>query len=123
MGDSRMVKTRCLERSLEFDDGRLANELFGPQGENLARIGERCGISVQSRGSRVILAAATAGEEAGLSVAESALVQLYGQLRAGRKVFPQDVDRALAVLSREPAARLEEVFREEIGRASCRERV
>ncbi len=109
-----MVKTRCLERSLEFEDGRLANELFGPQGENLARIGERCGISVQSRGSRVILAAAKAGDEAGVSVAESALVQLYGQLRAGRKVYPQDVDRALAVLSREPAARLEEVFREEV---------
>jgi phosphate starvation-inducible PhoH-like protein len=106
-----MVKTRCLERSLEFDDGQLANELFGPQGENLARIGERCGISVQSRGSKVILAAS---DESGLSVAESALVQLYGQLRAGRKVYPQDVDRALAVLSREPAARLEEVFREEV---------
>jgi len=106
-----MIKTRCLERSLEFDDGRLANELFGPQGENLARIGERCGITVQSRGSKVILAAA---DEAGLSVAESALVQLYGQLRSGRKVFPQDVERALAVLSREPAARLDEVFREEV---------
>ena len=106
-----MVKTRCLERSLEFDDGRLANELFGPQGENLSRIGERCGITVQSRGSRVILAA---DDEAGLAVAESALVQLYGQLRAGRKVFPQDVERALSVLSREPAARLEEVFREEV---------
>ncbi|MEW5773460.1 MAG: PhoH family protein [Thermodesulfobacteriota bacterium] len=106
-----MVKTRLLERFLEFDDGRLANELFGPQGENLKRIGERCGISVQSRGSKVILAAE---DDAGLSVAESVLVQLYGQLRAGRKVFPQDVERALSVLSREPGARLEEVFREEV---------
>jgi phosphate starvation-inducible PhoH-like protein len=106
-----MPKDRPFERTLEFDDARLAQALFGPQCAHLALVGEKTGAKVDSRGSRVLLSAA---DEAALDTASNVLAQLYGQLKAGHQVVARDVEHALAVLQRQPSARLKQVFRDEV---------
>jgi len=105
-----MTKTRHLERTLEFDGCDFARELFGPQGGNLRRISEKSGVRIESRGNTVSLAS---DSEEDLNLAESVLVQLYGRLKSGGPVFPQDVDAALNILSREPSADVAEIFQDE----------
>jgi phosphate starvation-inducible protein PhoH and related proteins len=108
---------KAREQVLEFDDPDLANELFGPQGDHLERLAARCGVRISSRGARATL---RGDAEDGLCLAANALAQLYGELKAGRKVFPQDVESAVNVLSRQPAAQLREVFRDEVFAVSPR---
>jgi len=106
-----MVKTHCLERSLEFDDAALARDLFGPQGDTLARVAKATGAAVDNRGTAVRIAGP---DQAGVDMAANVLVQLYGQLKAGHRIFPRDVDHALAILGREPSAILKDVFEDEV---------
>jgi phosphate starvation-inducible PhoH-like protein len=114
-----MAKASCHERSLEFEDCDLARELFGAQEANLAAVARGCGVGVSSRGNRVHLH----GTEEGVNRAANLLVQLYAQVKAGRPVFPRDVDLALGILQREPAAQLGEVFATEVCAASPKRRV
>jgi len=115
-----MAKVKRLERTLEFDGCEFAQELFGPQGGNLRRISERSGVRIESRGNTASLAA---DSEEALNLAESVLVQLYGRLKSGRPVFPQDVDAALNILSREPSADIAEIFQDEALAVSKRKTV
>ena len=95
------------ERSLEFEDYELTRELFGPQGGNLAHISEKLGVDVESRGSKVML---FSDNRENLELAANVLVQLYGNLKAGRSVGRRDVEAAINILAPEPEARLEEVY-------------
>ncbi|MBU1001683.1 MAG: PhoH family protein [Proteobacteria bacterium] len=106
-----MVKTNCLDRSLEFEDYELARELFGPQDANLAAVAKGTRVRVESRGNKVFLQGA---DEDGLNRAANALVQLYAHVKAGHPVFPSDVDHAMGILGSDPGAQLKEVFRDEI---------
>jgi phosphate starvation-inducible PhoH-like protein len=95
------------ERSLEFEDYELTRELFGPQGGNLAHISERLGVDVESRGSKVML---FSDDKDKLDLAANVLVQLYGNLKAGRRVSRKDVDAAISILYPEPETELEDVY-------------
>ncbi len=95
------------ERRLEFDDSQLARDLFGPHNENVALIAGKSGARIDTRGNTATLRASS--KEA-VSHAASVLVQLYGILRKGQPVGQGDVERALAVLAREPEASLTTVF-------------
>ncbi|MDY7001064.1 MAG: PhoH family protein [Thermodesulfobacteriota bacterium] len=115
-----MTKTMPFERALEFDGCDFARELFGPQGGNLRLISEKSGVRIESRGNKLSLAA---DSEEDLNLAENVLVQLYGRLKSGGTVFPQDVDAALNILSREPAADVAEIFKDESLKVSKRKTV
>jgi phosphate starvation-inducible PhoH-like protein len=102
-----MSQRSGFERRLEFDDSRLARDLFGPHNENVALIAEKSGAHIDTRGST---ATVRSSSREAVGHAESVLVQLYGILRQGQPVGQGDVERALAVLAREPEARLKTVF-------------
>jgi phosphate starvation-inducible PhoH-like protein len=89
------------ERSLEFDDYQLTRDLFGPQGGNLAYLSEKTGVDIESRGGKVNL---VSDDKQKLDLAANVLVQLYGNLKAGRSVSMAEVEAALSILSPEPAS-------------------
>ena len=101
-------------RKLEFSDSDLANKLFGPQGGNLALLMEKAGVRIETRGSTATIV----GESHSVDIAASVLTQLYGLIKEGRHVHPQDVDCAWRILLREPAAEVRRIFQDTVYVAS-----
>ena len=84
IGDERSVV-------VDFDDNRLLTPLFGEHDRNLARIEQKLGVSMSSRGNRV----AISGDAWSTEVAERTLSDLYLRLQRGLDVASGDVDGAI----------------------------
>jgi phosphate starvation-inducible PhoH-like protein len=112
-------------RKLEFDDSNRAAILFGPENNHLRLVGERFNVRIESRGSMAVISAKPGSETAGSEVDTAArvLTQLYGMLRKGRKLAPQDVDLACRVIDRDPSAELHRVFRQEVDAGSPKRQI
>ena len=110
-------------RKIEFTDGDAANRLFGPQNANLRLLTEKTGVRAESRGAGVHLLAEGEDAEERLDLAEETLRQLYGLVRTGTAVHPQDVDCACRILARKPDADLAEVFKDTVFAASPRKTI
>ncbi|WP_027179277.1 PhoH family protein [Maridesulfovibrio bastinii] len=102
---------------LEFESIELASTLFGPQNSNLESIAAKSGVRIDSRGSSLVFQAAS--EEIIDPVAKT-FSQLYGLMKSGKAVYPQDVESAYRILSRDPSADLGSIFRDEIFAVSHR---
>ena len=76
---------------IDFDDNSLVPILFGAHNEHLARIEQKLGISVASRGNRVALA----GPPSSIEAARCALTVLYDRLKRGMDVDLAEVDAAI----------------------------
>jgi phosphate starvation-inducible PhoH-like protein len=98
---------------LEFDDSRLASQLFGPHNQHLKLMGERMGVRLESRGNAVSITPDTGGEAAA-DQAGQVLSQLYAMLKAGKSLYPQDVDFACRIVMRQPSADVGEVFKGDV---------
>ena len=87
---------------MRFDDNRLLAQLFGEHDCNLARIEQRLGVSVASRGNAVSIS----GPPAVADQARAALNALYARLENGYPVDMHEVDAALrhAETDRGPSA-------------------
>ncbi len=75
---------------IEFDDNSLLPMLFGEHDRHLARIEQRLGVRLSSRGNRVAIEGPNSASEA----ARAALAGLYERLRRGQGVEMGDVDAA-----------------------------
>lgn len=76
---------------LAFDDNRLASQLFGHYGRNLALLERKLGVKADSRGNHVTL-------EGGRDACEQArrvLEHLYDALKRGRDIGSGDVEGAI----------------------------
>lgn len=107
-------------RKMEFDDSDLASRLFGPRNAHLDLLAEKAGVRIDTRGSHVIV---HGEDENGVDLAANVLRQLYGMLRAGRKVHPQDVDCACRILMKDPAANVRSVFEDTVYAVSPRKTI
>jgi phosphate starvation-inducible protein PhoH and related proteins len=83
-----------------FDNTALLVDLFGQHDQNLAMIEERLSIRATPRGNRVALA----GEPHAVERARKVLEDLYHRLESGLEVGPSEVDGALRLIDRVPAA-------------------
>ena len=86
---------------LEFDNPDLANELFGPQNQNLALIAGCTGVSLESRGNTLHLRAKSLEE---LDRVSGLVAQLYNLLKAGQNIGPEDITSACNILAQKPDA-------------------
>ncbi len=102
-------------KTLEFDDARLANDLFGPQNSNLALITEHSGVALNTRGTTLMASSPDTGALTGVL---NLVTQLYGLLKSGNPVYPRDVVYALGMLQREPGTDLKAIFKEAVFVAS-----
>lgn len=92
--------------SLDFADIDLSRQLFGERNGNLEKIGQATDITINARGNKVFLQ----GEPIAVNLAGNVLRQLYGLLKEGYPVHPNDIDYALRVLSGDDRVNLKEIF-------------
>ena len=87
---------------MQFDDNSLLPILFGEHDQHLARIEQRLGVSLISRGNRLAIEGPAGSQE----MARATLNALYDRLRHGRPVGGAEVDAALrmAVAGGDPAS-------------------
>jgi phosphate starvation-inducible PhoH-like protein len=76
---------------LNFDDNTLLPLLFGEHDRNLARIEQKLGVSLASRGNRI----AITGSHSGTQAARDAILALYERLRRGMAIDIGEVDAAV----------------------------
>ena len=76
---------------VDFDDNRLLGALFGEYDRNVARIEQRLGVSVSSRGNRV----AISGDSWSRNATRDVLASLYERLKKGLEVEEGDVEGAI----------------------------
>jgi phosphate starvation-inducible PhoH-like protein len=95
-----------LQTEFTLSDNQLAMLLFGEQNQNLARIAEAADVHIQARGNRVFIR----GDSIGVELAENILNQLYGLVKEGYPLYPNDVDYAANLLARDHTAQLRDIF-------------
>ncbi|HEX2114088.1 MAG TPA: phosphate starvation-inducible protein PhoH, partial [Alphaproteobacteria bacterium] len=78
---------------LQFDDNTLLPMLFGEHDRHLARIEQKLGVRLSSRGNRV----AVHGPHSSREAARDALLALYDRLRRGLEVDIGEVDAAVCL--------------------------
>ena len=76
---------------VDFDDNRLLGALFGEYDRHVARIEQRLGVSVSSRGNRV----AISGDSWSRNATRDVLASLYERLKKGLEVEEGDVEGAI----------------------------
>ncbi|WP_246217802.1 PhoH family protein [Jiella pacifica] len=76
---------------LNFEDNRLASQLFGQFDEHLALIEQKLGVDARARGNKVEIR----GEAAAVEQARRALDHLYDRLQGSADIGPKDVDGAV----------------------------
>lgn len=91
---------------LTFSDNELAKQLFGEQNNHLKRVAHNTDVIIDARGNTIRIT----GEPPMVALAAAALSQLYDLLRDKYPIYPEDVDYAVNVLSRDHRANLKEIF-------------
>ncbi|MCX8118145.1 MAG: PhoH family protein [Desulfobacterota bacterium] len=109
MKESQGIEPRLRGGEVErliFDDLQLANTLFGVQGENLRHVGRAIGVKISAKGNEVSIQ----GDPIEVELARRLLHDLYGLLKKGYPLYPNDIDYAIRILSDDQTVSLEEIF-------------
>ena len=91
---------------LTFSDIDLARQLFGEHNKNLQRIADAIDVSINARGNIVFIQ----GDSIAASLAKNILKQLYGLLKDGYPIYPNDIDYAVRILSADDRIKLKDIF-------------
>jgi phosphate starvation-inducible PhoH-like protein len=89
-----------------FDDLQLANNLFGVHSENLRRIAKTIGVKISAKGNALTIL----GDPLEVQLSKQVLNDLYGLLKKGYPLFPNDIDYAIRMLSDDRSVNLEDIF-------------
>jgi phosphate starvation-inducible protein PhoH and related proteins len=95
---------------LVLDDNRVASTLYGERNANLKRIERETGAQLHARGNELTFM----GAAEALDQARKLVEELYGMVRSGRFVGPDDLSRAAEVLRADGNANLQQVFSDTI---------
>ncbi|GGA73230.1 phosphate starvation protein PhoH [Nitratireductor aestuarii] len=79
---------------LTFDNNKDAGTLYGPFDENLARVEQKLGVSIHSKGNQLSIK----GEHTAAELARRALDYLYGLVKGGTALTASDVDGAVRLV-------------------------
>jgi phosphate starvation-inducible PhoH-like protein len=104
---------------LEIDDARLLLALAGPHNEKLKILEREAGVSVGTRGQKILLE----GDAADVALAERFLSEAAALARDGVDVRASDIERALRTLRGEPHVTLRDLFDEGVAVAPGRKPV
>lgn len=89
-----------------FDDNRLANQLFGVQGEHVKRIERAVGVKITTKANTAVIY----GDEIEVDLSRRLLGALYSLLEKGYPLYPSDIDYSIQILSSDSSINLEEIF-------------
>lgn len=79
---------------LSFANNTLLPQLFGQHDQNLARLEQRLGIQIASRGNRLVIT----GKDTALAAAEQILKHLYRMLEGGQPLGIGEIDNVLRLV-------------------------
>ena len=94
------------QASLDFADIELARQLFGENNSNLQKVAKGTDVTINARGNTVFID----GDEIATALAGNILKQLYGLIKEGYPIHPNDVDCAVRLLSGDDHIKLKEIF-------------
>jgi len=92
--------------TLPFTDNDLARQLFGEHNGHLQRLAEILDVRINTRGTTLFVE----GERPLAELAENLLNQLYGLLREGYPLHPNDIEYAARMLSGNERLSLKDIF-------------
>jgi phosphate starvation-inducible PhoH-like protein len=111
---SKKMARRAVEevevRELVFEDYPLLRNLYGERGINFKILEKLFHVELTLRGNQVIMTGAPYDVE----LADKALTELYGLIKAGYNLYPSDVEYAGRTLLENPNTKLKEVFLDNI---------
>lgn len=96
--------------TLQFDNNRLARDLFGAEDAHLRAMEKKLGIDIDARGSDLKIRGAV-GQ---VATAERILSQLYNLVKKGYPIMGSDVTQAISLFSRDRNANIESLFADSI---------
>ena len=103
----RMVEnSKGAQTSIDFAEIELARQLFGENNSNLQKIARDTDVKINARGNTVFID----GDEIGAALAGNILNQLYGIIKEGFPIHPNDIDFAVRLLSGDDRINLKEIF-------------
>lgn len=94
------------QTNLEFANIDLTRQLFGERNANLQKVAKSIGVTINARGNTVFIT----GDEIAAGLATRVLQQLYGLLKEGYPIHPNDIDFAINVLSANDHVDLKAIF-------------
>lgn len=99
-------------KTITLDDIELAKQLFGHRNTNLARISEKTGTTISSRGNSISIQGDEDGDEDedDVLLAETILLQLYGLLKQNFKLTSADIQSAITTLAGDRKYNLKDIF-------------
>jgi len=101
-------------RRIIFPDHELIRGLSGERSAHLHLIEKGTGVSLSLRGNEIGIK----GRDWEVELAETVLKQLYNLLKSDYPLYPSDVEYAVRIVSGDPSADLQTIFREEIAISS-----
>ncbi len=96
--------------NLKFENQDLAQQLFGERNRNLKKVADAIDVTINARGSMVFVS----GDRIAAELAQNLLNQLYGLLRDGYPIHPNDIDYAVRVLSGDASVNLKKIFLDKV---------
>ena len=94
------------QASIDFAEIELARQLFGEHNSNLQQIARDTDVTINARGNTVFID----GDEIAIALARNILNQLYGLLKEGYPIHPNDISFAVRLLSGDDHTNLKEIF-------------
>ena len=104
--DQMVKNSKGAQTSIEFDEIELAQQLFGEHNSNLQKLARDTDVTINARGNTVFID----GDEIATALAGNILNQLYGILKEGFPIHPNDIDFAVRLLSGDDRINLKEIF-------------
>ncbi|MBE9529700.1 MAG: PhoH family protein [Proteobacteria bacterium] len=98
------------QTSIDFAEIELARQLFGEHNSNLQKIARDTDVTINARGNTVFID----GDEIAIALASNILNQLYGLLKEGYPIHPNDIDFAARLLSGDDRINLKEIFLDKV---------
>ncbi|HEY6475403.1 MAG TPA: PhoH family protein [Polyangia bacterium] len=95
---------------LTLEDNRVALALFGERNANLKLIERETGAQLHTRGNDLTIV----GPGDDVAIARSLVEQLYGMVRGGAAISPEDIGRAAIALRADAGINLRDVFQDTI---------
>jgi phosphate starvation-inducible PhoH-like protein len=105
-----LTKADNSTKKICFPEQELVMALCGEHNAHLKIIEKKVGLSVHIRGNVLLLKGG--GWE--IELAEKVLKQIYELLKADYPVYQRDIDYAIRILSKNPSADLQKIFKDEV---------
>lgn len=99
-----------IKKTITFPDPELLRSLCGQGSSHLQIIEKQLGVALHLRGNVITIQ----GLDWEIDLCEAVLRQLYDLLKSRFPLFPNDVDYAIRIISRDKSVNLKKIFKDEV---------